>query len=179
MENLRPRHELFHSFCVLPKLEFESQVSGEQTVLLLRAHPITQLPWILNGLFLFVLLGLLNILFAASFTAAQELFINVSLGIFIFAYYWFKFLSYYFNVGIVTQSRVIDIDLHAVIYKEVSEAQLKNVEDITAKSGGYIPSVFNFGNVYVQTAGAHVNIEFDNTPRPAEVVKIINQLLHP
>lgn len=179
MEKLRPRHELFHSFCVLPTIEFESQINGERPILLLRAHPITQVPWILNGLFLFILLVLLNVLFAASFTAAQQLYINVSLGVFILAYYWFKFLSYYFNVGIVTQGRIIDIDLHAVIYKEVTEAQLKNVEDITAKSGGYIPSLFNFGNVYVQTAGALVNIEFDNIPRPAEVVKIINQLLHP
>lgn len=179
MENLSPYHSFMHAFCVRPKsARFESQMSGENIILLLRAHPITQLPWIINGIFLFILLILLNILFSAYLTQTQIFFVNLSSVVFIFSYYWFKFLSYFFNVGIITSSRVVDVDFAAVIYKEVTEAQLKNVEDITAKSGGYFASLFNYGNVYVQTAGAHVNIEFDNIPRPSVAVRIINQLLH-
>lgn len=177
MENLAPSHQLFHSFCVHPRAKFESQMPGEDVILLIRAHPVTQLPWVINGLFLFILLILLNFLFSSYLSTSQILYINVSSVVFIFAYYWFKFLSYFFNAGVVTQRRIVDIDFHAVIYKEVTEAQIKNVEDITAKSGGYFSSLFNYGNVYVQTAGAHVNIEYENVPRPGDVVKIINQAI--
>lgn len=177
MENLKPSHALFHSFCIRPDAHFESQVADEQIVLLVRAHPITQLPWIINGLFLFILLVLLNVLFSSYLSINQILFINISSVVFILSYYWFKFLSYFFNVGLVTQNRVVDIDFHAVIYKEVTEARISNVEDITAKSGGYFASLFNFGNVFIQTAGTHVNIEYNNVPKPSEIVKIINQTI--
>lgn len=175
MENTKPSHSLFHAFCTYPNAKFESQIPGEQITLLVRAHPITQLPWVLNGLLLFILLILLNVLFSSALSRIQTIFVDVAAVVFILSYYWFKFLSYFFNVGVLTQGRIIDIDFHAVIYKEVTEAQIKNVEDITAKSGGYFASLFNYGNVFVQTAGAHVNIEFDNVPRPADVVRIINE----
>lgn len=178
MENLTPAHSLFHSFCVRPKAKFESQMANEPVLLLLRAHPVTQVPWLINGFLLFVLLVLLNQLFSSALTSAQVLYINISAVVFIFGYYWFKFLSYFFNAGIITPLRVVDIDFHAVIYKEVTEAQLKNVEDITAKSGGYAASLFNFGDVFVQTAGSLVNIEFHRIPRPGDVVKIINSQIH-
>lgn len=178
MENLTPSHSLFHSFCVRPNAKFETQMANEPVLLLLRAHPVTQLPWIINGFLLFILLVLLNVLFSTALTSVQTFYVNVSSVVFIFGYYWFKFLSYFFNAGIITPMRVVDIDFHAVIYKEVTEAQLKNVEDITAKSGGYAASLFNFGDVFVQTAGALVNIEFHHIPRPGDVVKIINSQIH-
>lgn len=178
MENLKPSHHAFHSFCVRPNARFESQMANEPILLLLRAHPITQLPWILNGLFFFILIILLNVLFSSSLSQMQQLVANVGAVVFILSYYWFKFLSYFFNAGVITPSRIIDIDFHAVIYKEVTEAQLNNVEDITAKSGGYMASLFNFGDVFIQTAGTLVNIEFHQVPRPGDVVKIINSQIH-
>jgi hypothetical protein len=177
MENLAPSHSFLHSFCIRPAAKFESQLQGEDIIILVRAHPVTQLPWIINGLLLFILVILLNFLFSSYLSATQIFFVNISAVIFIFSYYWLKFLSYFFNAGIITQIRVIDVDFAAVIYKEVTEARLANVEDITAKSGGYFASLFNYGHVFVQTAGAHVNIEFENVPRPSDVVKVINQIL--
>lgn len=170
-------HSIFHSFCVRPSVKFDTKMDDEEILLILRAHPITQLPWILNGLFVIILAIFVN-LFASGLFSFQQLFIfNVGVGAFVFAYYWFNFLAYFFNVGIVTNHRVIDVDFHAVIYKEETEARINKVEDITAKTGGYIASLFNFGNVFVQTAGNELNIEFANVPRPSDVVKIINSVI--
>jgi hypothetical protein len=72
---------------------------------------------------------------------------------------------------------VIDIDLHSILYKEVTMAVLGKIEDVTSKSGGFFSSIFNYGNVFVQTAGTEANVEFINIPRPSEVTKIINSLL--
>jgi len=177
MHNLRPSHQLFHSFCIKHNYRFETQHQDEQIILTLRAHPITQLPWILNTLFFFILLILLNFFFFNFLNPSQTFFANFFGLAFIFSYIWFNFLSWFFNVGIVTTERVVDIDFHSVIYKEVTETNLPKVEDVTAKSGGFFASIFNFGNVFVQTAGTEVNIEFPNIPRPAEVTKIINSIL--
>lgn len=170
-------HEALHSFCVRPKVKFDSQQQGEEVILVLRAHPITQLPWILNGIFLFLLFFFLSFFFSSALTPVQSFFLNLSIFIFILTYFWFNFLAYFFNVAVITTQRIVDIDFHAVIYKEVTEARLEKVEDITAKVGGYFASLFNYGNVFVQTAGATENTEFLNVPKPSEVVRIINELI--
>lgn len=165
-----------HAFCIRPNISFDIQDTGEEVILFLRAHPITQLYWIVNGLILSILLIVLNFIFPTIFTPQQIFFINIAGIFFIGAYLWANFLTYFFNVGIVTNKRVIDIDFHAIIYKETTEADLGKIEDITAKSGGYFASLFNFGDVFIQTAGTEVNIEFLKIPRPSEVVNIINHL---
>lgn len=177
MNNLRPSHSYLHSFCVKPSYRFETQHASEQVILVLRAHPITQLPWIINSLILIIVLFFLNFLFLNFLSTPQTIFVNVFGFAFIFAYIWFNFLSWFFNVGIITNERIIDVDFHVVIYKEVTETQLAKIEDVTAKSGGFFASVFNFGNIFVQTAGTEVNIEFHNVPKPSEVTKIINSLV--
>ncbi|OGK43419.1 hypothetical protein A3B40_01400 [Candidatus Roizmanbacteria bacterium RIFCSPLOWO2_01_FULL_37_16] len=177
MSNLQPSHNFLHAFCIKPSYRFETQHPNEQVILVLRAHPITLLPWIFNSLVLLIFLVFINFLFLKFLTPSQTIFANFFGLAFIFAYIWFNFLSWFFNLGIITNERIIDIDFHAVIYKEVTETQLTKVEDVTAKSSGFFASIFNFGNVFVQTAGTEVNIEFINIPKPSEVTKIINELV--
>ncbi len=177
MDNLKPSNQMLHSFNIKPAYRFETQAPNEDVVLVLRAHPITQVPWVINSFILLVALVFLNFFFPNFLTFSQIVFANFFAAAFIFAYVWFNFLSWYFNVGVVTNKRIVDIDFHAVIYKEISEALLSKVEDVTDKSAGFFASVFNYGTVYVQTAGSEVNIEFENVPKPADVVKIINQLV--
>jgi hypothetical protein len=178
MEDLSvPSHSMLHSFCVKPNVKFDTQLDTEEIRLVLRAHPITLVPWILNGIFIIILAIFIN-MFATNIFSLEQFFVfNIGVGAFVFGYYWFNTLSYFFNVGVITNHRVIDIDFHAVIYKEETEARINKVEDITAKTGGYVASLFNFGNVFVQTAGSELNIEFKNVPRPSDVVKIINSVL--
>ena len=177
MNSLRPSHSLLHSFCIKPGYQFESQRAREQVILVLRAHPITQLPWIINSFFLLIILFCLNYIFINFLTLPQIIYVNFFVIAVTFAYVWFNFLRWFFNVGIITNERIIDIDFHGVIYKEVTEAQLPKVEDVTAKSGGFFASLFNYGNIFIQTAGTELNIEFENVPKPSEITKIINNLI--
>ena len=75
------------------------------------------------------------------------------------------------------KKRIVDVDFSSVIRKEVTETMINKVEDITAKNSGYFSSLFNFGNVHVQTAGAIETIEFLNVPRPTDVFKVINSIM--
>lgn len=172
----QPSHRFLHSFCIRPDITFENQGKDEEVVLMLRAHPITQLPWIINVIILFILLFVANLVFFTYLGSLQAFFINFFLIIFIFSYAWLNILVYLFNVGILTNIKVVDIDFSAVIYKETTEARLDKIEDVTSKAAGYFESLFNYGDVFVQTAGTEANIEFQKVPRPAEIVNFINEL---
>lgn len=96
----------------------------------------------------------------------------------ILSYIWFSFLNWYFNVGIVTSRRVIDIDFDSVLYKEVTSARLDKIEDMTVKTGGYLESLFDYGTIFIQTAAtSESNVEFTNAPHPTDVIEAINKLI--
>lgn len=177
MENNTQQHEILHSYCLYPNVKFETQADNETVLLVLRSHPTTQIYWIINAFIFFLLLIVANFVLPSLFTLSQSVFINLFGIIFIISYLWFNFLNWFFNVGIVTNQRIVDIDYTMIIYKEITATHLEKIEDITAKSGGYFPSLFDYGDVFIQTAGTEANIEFLNVPHPSQVVKIINGLL--
>ena len=104
-------------------------------------------------------------------------FVNIFAFVFILSYIWFNFLNWFFNVGIVTNKRVIDINYFNVLYKEITVARLDKIQEVTIKSGGYIEAFFDYGTIFIETAGTEANVEFTSVPKPAKVVQIINNLL--
>lgn len=177
MENNNKKSSVFYSYCLNPQIKFETYEEGEKIILLLRSHPFTQIGWVLNSIFLLILILVLNFFIQSFFNLGQIFIINCFSIVFILSYIWISFLGWYFNVGIVTNKRVIDIDFHAVIYKEITVARLDKIEDITLKSGGYFGSLLDYGTIFIQTAGTEANVEFNNVPYPTDAVQVINKLL--
>lgn len=169
-------HQYLHSYCIRPNVRFESQNPNEQVILVLRAHPFTQLLWILNSFFFLTILIVANFFLPLFLSPIQIIFVNVFGIVLVLSYVWFNFLNWYFNVGIITNERVVDVDFMHVLYREVTEARLERIEDITSKGGGFFESFFNYGDLFVQTAGTEQNIEFANIPNPSDVVRIISDL---
>lgn len=170
-------HSLFHSFCVRPDFSFQTQAAGEEVILVLRQHPFVIVGWILRSLFFLALVVIVNFIFAGFGDPGLKVFLNFFAGVLIFSYLWFSLVGYHYNVGIVTNQRILDLDFHLFSYREFSIADLSKVEDITTKATGFFQSLFNYGDVFIQTAGSDANVEFERVPRPADVADIINQLL--
>ena len=158
-------------------MRFETQHDWEKVVLLLRAHPVTQIPWIMAiflGLFVLPWLSV----FISQFVSVSELvFINLFILSSLFSFALLNILLWLFNVGLVTNERIVDVDYSNLLYREVTASEINEIADATSKSGGFFESLFGYGNVYVQTAGVHQNIEFVGVPKPDEVVSIINILM--
>lgn len=171
-------HQYLHALCFRPDVRFETQAPDEEVILVLRAHPITQLPWIFNTIVFSVALVLLNFFLPLVLLPNQIIFANIALVFFILAYAFYNFLVWFFNVGIVTNRRIIDIDFSDILFKEITEARLNRVEDITSKGGDFFETFFNYGDVFIQTAGTELNIEFHNIPNPADIVRTIDDLIH-
>ena len=87
-----------------------------------------------------------------------------------------SFLSWFFNIYILTDERIVDIDFHNLIYKEVSDAKISNIQEVNHSVGGVVGTVFNFGDIKIQTAGAVPTFDFLNVANPARVVRIIGEL---
>ncbi len=170
-------HSYLHSFCLNPDVRFDSQQLNEEIILVLRAHPFSQISWIFNAVVLLLVLGLLNFILPLFFTSSEIIFTNLFGVLIILSYVFFNFIHWFFNVGIITNKRVVDIDFENLLYKEVTEAQLNRVEDTTSKSGGFFESFFNYGDLFIQTAGTHENIEFLNIPNPSDAIRIIQDLM--
>lgn len=168
----------FSAFALYPdKVRFETKEREEKVVLLLRQHPLVNVPWILLVIAMLLaplLVGRLGIL--AFLPPGFELIIILAWYLLTLAIAMENFLDWFFNVYIVTNLRIVDIDFVNLIYKNVSDANIDKIQDVTYNMGGVIRTVFNFGNVVIQTAATIEQFEFDAVPNPARVVKILEDL---
>lgn len=168
----------FLAYSFMPKnVDFETRDSGEKVVLLLRRHPITNIKWILILVLMVLAPTVLSVFPILEFLPGRFQFIAI-LGWYLTttAFLIENFLTWFFNVNIVTDERIIDIDFHNLIYKEVSETKIDQIQDVTLKMGGAVRTVFNYGDLYIQTAGEVPNFDFLGVPKPDRVAKIIQEL---
>lgn len=166
------------SFATKPAgVRFETQAEEEEIILLLRKHWITNIPWLFIGVLLIIAPLVLRWFPLLTFLPTRYQLIAVVIWYLLTTIIIFeRFLTWYFNVYIVTDERVVDIDFHNLIYKEVSDAKIDRVQDITYKMGGFIRTLFHYGDVYIQTAGAEPNFDFLAVPHPEQVVRILDEL---
>lgn len=83
------------------------------------------------------------------------------------------FIDYYLDFWIVTNDRIVNVEQH-LFARTISELDLYKIQDVTGESKGFLQTMFDYGNVYVQTAGATERFIFEEVPNPREVAgKII------
>lgn len=168
-------HKLWHSFSQITNFEEEIKKPQERVLLILRAHPITNSSWITLGTLLLVLPFLFgNYLSLLKLSANQELFLIIFYYAVIFSYLLSKFYFWYFNIGVITNRKIVDVDANNLLNTITTATTVPKVEEVEKRSLGIFSSIFNYGDVHVETAGEIPNIEFLKVPNPAEVVKIIN-----
>lgn len=166
------------SFCYFPSgVKFASKDSKEEIVLFLRRHWITNIPWIAISLILLFAPGVLGNFPILSFLPDNFQFIAVAIWYMVVtAYILESFLDWFFNVCIATDERVFDVDFVNLIYREITDANLDQIQDVTVRMGGAIRTIFNYGDVIIQTAGEVPRIEFTAVPNPDKVAKILREL---
>ena len=173
----------YSSFCYYPKnVKFVNQESDEEIILLIRRRFIVNFPWIASGLFAAIAGPLLFPIILSGLPIPpinpfQQMIMMSLYLLIVFGFLLTKFTLWYFHVGIVTNKRIKDIDIHGVLFKDIAETKISFIQDVKYSQIGFLPSLFNYGDVFVQTAGAEPNIEFDRAPTPARIAKIIGDML--
>lgn len=156
-------------------LKFESQEMNEAVYYLLRKHPITNMP---SVLLIFALL-IIPLIVIIMFKDLHQSFIefipgNLEITIILLWYSFVFFLSFeafllwYFNVYIITDKRVIDVDFHGLWNKRISETSLDHVEDATYETNQFLHVIFDYGDISIQTAAEKGNLIFEVFPTPGK-----------
>jgi hypothetical protein len=174
----KAKHTKNSAFRLLPVgFQFDVQHSEEKILLLMRQHFITNTGWIVMCVFLALLPTVLPIFPFFSFLPLSfRLIIQITWYFLVAGYALERFIIWYYNVYIITNERIVDVDFYSLLFKRVSEAKLDRIEDITSASGGVVQSFFDYGTVMVQTAGEVPEIEFENVPHPDLVSKLVSEL---
>lgn len=166
------------AFCYYPKhVSFINKDAKEEVILMLRKHPITNLGWILASLVV-ILIPTTFPLFSVyvSLPWSYQIVVLLLWYLMTTAYVMESFLTWFFNVDIITDERVIDVDFYNLIYREITDANIDQIQDVTVRIGGGLRTFLNFGNVLIQTAAEIPMIEFVDVPKPDQVASVLRTM---
>ncbi len=171
-------HNPLASYCYFPHdVDFLNKEPDEKVILLVRRHVITNLGWILLVVAMLIAPSILTYFPLLNFLPLKFQTVSVL--------FWYLltvaiaiqgFLSWFFSVNIVTNKRVIDVDFENLIYRKITDAKLENIEDVTVKMGSVIRTLFDFGDVLIQTAAEVPEVEFLAVPHPDRIDKLLSDL---
>lgn len=96
--------------------------------------------------------------------------------LFLIAYATESLLFWYFNIYIVTNLNIISVSFRSLLSKEVTQSRLDDIQGVASKMKGVFSSLFNFGDVIVETAAKDREIRFLAVPKPDVVADRIQDL---
>lgn len=132
-------------------LEFEGENPEEKIVFVLHRHPWSLLK---NGLTIVMLLLVLTgsvLAFGASRTTSIVIFIIVPLILYFLARTWFTWSN---SVYVLTNERLISVHQAGWFVRSVTEVTLTNITTIGHDVRGAAATLFNFGDIIIQSSGA-------------------------
>ena len=160
------------------------QKSYERIIYLLHRSPVTFVPVVLFFILLLVLpmvLGLLIKLTGITWFDSQigftfiTLFASLylmSVGLFFYSY----FVTFYLDMWVITNDRLVDVRQVSLFSRTIAEVDLYQIQDVTSEVNGIFASIFNFGNIYLQTAGPMPRFVLYNVVNPHRLRQIILDL---
>jgi ABC-type multidrug transport system fused ATPase/permease subunit len=96
----------------------------------------------------------------------------LSIWLFLFT----AFIDYYLDLWTITTDRIVNIEQAGLFSRTISEADLYKIQDVTSEVKGLLPTIFNYGTVYIQTATEKERFVFEQVPNPNEIREKIIQL---
>lgn len=156
----------------------------EEVVFFLRSHWFEIIPLIFG--FFVVLILPFAAYFTILYTHPEFIEIKTNFTLFLlgssifFLYAWLflfqNFTDWYLDIWIVTNQRIVNIEQRGLFGRVMSELMLYNTQDVTSEIKGFIPSMFDYGNVHIQTSAEKTRFEFNNVEHPSFIAKRILEL---
>lgn len=165
------------------KFDFPSREKGEKVYLAVRRHYFVLVRQGIIFLFFFifpVIIGAVTYYFnirVSEYSFYSILVLIISLYyLFVMLFAMIKWIEYYYDVWIITDRRLIDLEQKSLFNHITSELRLDKIQDVTFEIKGFLPSVFHYGNIYVQTAGSVQRFAFEEVPRSQQIKRLIIDL---
>ncbi|MBU6389733.1 hypothetical protein KGQ71_04450 [Patescibacteria group bacterium] len=158
---------------------FPGQEANEPVFVFARPYFVAFLPTFLVFLVIFAFLFFLEYLLLNGMVPANDIpLAQIGLAIlngaqlFALLIFFILIFNFYYTIVIVTDRRLVNIDQEQIFSRRISELQLEEIEDVTSSVNGLLPSVFNYGTVFIQTAGTADNFVMENIRYPREVAAL-------
>ncbi len=154
--------------------------SYEKIEFFLRRHWIILFFHYLSAGFM-MLIGIVIFFLADSFfvltvkTYDLSLFLLSLYTLMVWQFLFRELTDFYLDTWIVTDHRVLEIHQLGLFKRDISELRLSKIQDVNVKVEGFLPTLFNYGHVIIQTAGTNPEFKFEQIPSPQ---KIKDQILH-
>lgn len=165
------------------KFHFSGQEPNEQIILMVRRHWFNILEqFFVVFLMILLLLGswfILPIFFPNIIASSLNVIFNFLrdlFGMLIWIVFFLIWIDYYFDVWIITDRRVVNIEQKGLFNRQVSELNLARIQDVTTEVTGVIPTTLNYGNVFIQTAGENPRFIFRQVPDPYGIKDVLMNL---
>lgn len=95
---------------------------------------------------------------------------------------WFVFLiiftNYYLDQIVVTNKRIIDIEQIGLFSRDIATTSINRLQDIKVELSGIFPTLLKYGDLHIQSAGAHKEILIKGIKHPEKVKEVILRLYH-
>jgi uncharacterized membrane protein YdbT with pleckstrin-like domain len=168
---------------MLSSYRIPNQLPDEQVVRIIRKDLFIMFKRIVGfALMLGTLIAFFIILFTLYPTINESQFYPaIILGasgymLYIWLFFFFMFIDYYLDVWIITNERIINIEQEGFFFRMISEERLFRIQDVTSEVKGVVPTMFGYGDVYIQTAGEKSRFNFEQVPNPDGIRDIIIRL---
>lgn len=166
------------------KVKLKNKLYEEFLILFLRRHFATNVPWILKAIAMALVPIIFEILASAGFYSSDFVDLAGKFIVYFFFYFFIisgyvfvNYMTWFYNISLVTSVRIIDIDFSDIVFEDVAATKFSQLEDVKYSQIGIIRSIFDYGDVFVQTAGTKRNFDFLSVPHPENVIRIINSLI--
>ncbi len=167
----------------MPEKLFPSQMDNEQIYLVVREHwvhlTLKLLAWAFFAAILVIFERWANAslpsLFLGTWGEITLLFTQIYTLLLVMALFLI-IVFHYLNIQAITNIRVVDITQEGLFSHTISELHIDKIEDATSQSNGILGTIFDYGDVYVQTAGTAERFDFHNVPNPAGIEKLVLDL---
>ena len=162
---------------------FSGQKNGEKVITVVHRHWFNIIIQYLPLLGFLCLMGIahfylpsINSDFASSPYSTLQYFIETLFLMIILCIASIIWIDYYFDVWIITNERVIDIEQKGLFIRVVSELKVSRIQDVSTSVKGLFPTIFNYGDLRIQTAGTAERFRFIKVPNPYGLKDILMEM---
>ena len=152
--------------------------SDEQVIAVLRRHPVYITLQVIGIIMLAMLLVVAFTLVRQSQVAVLLPIMDILIiltAVIVLGAVGLIYYQYRNDMWLVTNQRLVDSTKTSPFSHEVASADLLNVQDISVSKRGVFPTLFNFGDVSCQTAGAALVFTLRGVPNPNGVLELIDE----
>ena len=160
-------------------VKFVRKEKDEEIILVTRKHWIAYATHILIAFFLPLVPIILLVLNSNNTFGKSSTYIGlfvativISVNIIVTA-----LIQWYYNVSIITDKRIVSMKVSSIVQHKYTEILWRKIQDVSHDSIGALSSIFDIGNVYIDTAGEGIDLTLTFVPKPRDVQDVIDNLV--